>query len=377
MSGGRIYLDHNATAPLRPEARAAMVGAMDTLGNPSSVHGEGRKVRRLVEDARAQVARLVGVAPANVVFTSGATEANNWVVSAGWDRVFAAGVEHDSVLSPARGSTARFTEIAVDANGRARLDDLERAVCAQQEGSARNLLALQMANNETGVMQPIAQAAELCRKHRITLHCDGVQGAGRAAIDFSALGLDTLSLSSHKLGGPTGVGALIVGDGIDFAPLIAGGGQERRRRAGTENVVGIAGFGAAAQVAARDLADVEAMAMLRDVLERALLDMTPAAQIFGVDVQRIGNTTYIGVRGVLAETLLIKFDLAGVAVSSGAACSSGKVGTSHVLSAMKIDPQIARGAIRISLGWNTSRADVDAFLDVWRSVVLGQVSAVA
>jgi cysteine desulfurase len=371
----RTYLDYNATAPLRPEARAAMLAAMDETGNPSSVHSEGRRARAIVETARERVAALVGAKPLEVVFTSGATEANAWVINAGgWDTVFACDVEHESVRTPLMESRARIVKVPVDTDGVADVTAIATGVlCGAPIGRA--LVMLQVANNETGVTQPIGGVAHFARNHGLTMHTDAVQAAGRLPLDMETLGVDTLSMSAHKLGGPKGVGALIIRDGTKLANLITGGGQERRRRGGTENVVGIAGFGAAAAMAADDVLNIERIRRMRDRLEREALALSPSAAVIGAAVPRLANTTCIGLPGLSAETLVIKFDLAGVAISAGAACSSGKVGTSHVLAAQNLDPATARAAIRISLGWNTSDACVDAFLRVWADIVHAHRSA--
>jgi cysteine desulfurase len=371
----RTYLDYNATSPLRPEARAAVLAAMDAGGNPSSVHAEGRRARAIVETAREQVAALVGAKPLEVVFTSGATEANAWVVNAGgWDTVFACGIEHESVLTPVKECRARIVDVPVDATGVADVAAIASGVL-NGPPAGRALVLLQVANNETGVIQPVADVAHFAREHGLVMHTDAVQAAGRLLLDMNALGVDTLSLSAHKLGGPKGVGALIIRDGTKLANLISGGGQERRRRGGTENVVGIAGFGAAAQAAAADLAQSERVRRQRDRLEREALALAPAAVVIGSKVSRLGNTTCLALAGLSAETLVIKFDLAGLAVSAGSACSSGKVGISHVLAAQGLEPALARAAIRISLGWNTSDVDVDAFLKVWADIVESHRSA--
>ncbi|HEY7550672.1 MAG TPA: cysteine desulfurase family protein [Hyphomicrobiaceae bacterium] len=373
MSGARTYLDWNAGAPLRPEARAAVMAALDVTGNPSSPHSEGRRARAIVEDAREQVAALVGARPAEVVFTSGATEANNAVVTGGWDTVLLARIEHDSVLAPVRGlegnGRRRVLELAVDANGVLDLGSLdERTRQAREAGAGRSLLTLQLANNETGVVQPVAAAAAAARRQGLSVHTDAVQAAGRIPVSLAPLGVDYLSLSAHKLGGPKGVGALVVREGAALPPFIAGGGQERRRRAGTENVPAIAGFGAAARAAVRDLETVDRVRALRDRIEAEVRAATPSAVVIGVDAERLPNTASVTLPGASAETLVIALDLAGVAVSAGAACSSGKVGASHVLEAMGLEPALARAAIRVSLGWSSTERDVAAFAGAWAQV---------
>lgn len=363
MTLQRTYLDYNASAPLRHEARTAMLAALEVTGNPSSVHAEGRAARALIDLAREQVAALVGAKPSEVVFTSGATEANAAAFTGHWETLFIPAIEHASILSPANASGARVIEIEAHPNGIAAMD-MMTAVAAQ----GRAFAALQMANNETGVIQPVGEAAVHTRAHGIHLHCDAVQAAGRIAIDFQALGVDTMSLSSHKIGGPKGAGALIIRDGLSLPVLMPGGGQERRRRGGTENVAAIAGFGAAAALAARELERAAAIKVLRDTLERAILELTPEAIILGAEAPRLANTSCIAWPGKSAETLVIMLDLAGIAVSAGSACSSGKVGQNHVLAALGLMPEIAQSAIRVSLGPQTTVSDCNAFLDAWRAI---------
>lgn len=385
MTVQRLYLDHNASSPLRPEARAVMLDALERHGNASSVHGEGRAARRLVEDAREQVADLVGCRPAEVIFTSGATEANCTVLGGSWNTIFTTGTEHESVLQPARQAHATLSRLNVGRDGIADLGPLRAdasATDAGDSGDARKapdgLLSLQMANNETGVCQNVAAAAEMARAGGIAVHSDAVQAAGRMAIDFADLGVDFMSVSSHKLGGPMGVGALIIRDGMQLPSLIEGGGQERRRRAGTENVAAIAGFGAAAEAAKRALAgEPRRLAAMRDRAETAIQSMAPQAVMIGAGAARLPNTTCVAVPGEAAETLVIKLDLTGVAVSAGSACSSGKVGASHVLTAMGVPDEIARSAIRISLGWNTTETCLEQFLSRFRRLLEPPSRAVA
>jgi cysteine desulfurase len=371
----RLYLDHNASAPLRPEARAAMNAALEVAGNPSSVHSEGRAARAIIETAREQVARLVNAKPAEVVFTGSATESNNTVAAAGWDNVFIAGIEHASVALPVRESGAKVFEVPVGADGVAEVGAIADTVLRGSDLPGRTLVTLQIANSETGVLQPVADTAAFAREHGFFVHSDGVQAAGRIEVDFEALGVDALSLSSHKLGGPQGVGALVIRDGVSLTPLLKGGGQERRRRAGTENVAGIAGFGAAAEAARAELGNAGKVRALRDRLEAGVQEISPNAIVIGRDVARLPNTSNIAIEGLRAETLVIKFDLAGIALSAGSACSSGKVGASEVLRAMGIPAQLAQGAVRVSLEAATSEADIDRFLAAWAQIV-GQ-SAIA
>jgi cysteine desulfurase len=363
----RIYLDYNASAPLVAPARAAMVAALDLTGNPSSVHAEGRQLRGLIETAREHVAALVGARVADVVFTSGATEANATALGRGWDAALRAGVEHDCVLAPLSASGARLIELPVSRDGVVQVDAIADAILRGGEPLGRAVIALQWANNETGVVQPVAEVAQFARSHGVAVHCDAVQGVGRMPVDFAALGLDTMALSAHKLGGPKGIGALVIREGTNVQALLRGGGQERRRRAGTEDVLAIVGFGAAAKVASEGLARRHEIDLLRTRLEVGMLQACPDAVVFGAAVERLDNTTCIS-SGRSAEILVIKLDMAGFAVSAGSACSSGKVAASHVLAAMGIDPELARGAIRISLGASTTGADVDAFLRAWREV---------
>ena len=358
-----IYLDYNATAPLRPEARDAVVAALSVTGNPSSIHGFGRTARRLVEDARDAVAVLVGVTPAQIVFTSGGTEANAMAlhgpVVAG-RRALVSAIEHPSVLAAAGGEL-----IPVLADGRIDLAALEAALA---DSGRPTLVSLMAANNETGVIQPVAEAAAIARNHGAVVHCDAVQAAGKIPIAFDALGIDMLSLSAHKIGGLPGIGALVVRDGVAMPALMRGGGQERGRRAGTENLPGIAGFGAAAIAAQSDLAEFAGLADLRDGLERQILELCPSATIFGRPAPRLANTSCIAMPGVPAATQLMGFDLAGIAVSAGSACSSGKVAASHVLGAMGAADTEMESAIRVSLGWETRPLHIDAFVAAWTAL---------
>jgi cysteine desulfurase len=368
MTLRRSYLDHNASAPLRPEARAAMLAALDATGNPSSVHAEGRAARAIIETAREEVARLVNARASEVVFTSGATEANNWVMAGCWETIGVSGIEHDSVLAPARRTGAEIVKIPVSSSGVADAGAVAEPLARAAEAKKRVLLSLMLVNNETGVIEPVAEAAALARELGLAMHIDAVQAPGRITVDFAALGVDALVLSAHKLGGPRGVGALILRDGFDVPPFITGGGQERRRRGGTENVAGIAGFGAAATAVAADRDAALRMQRLRAKLEEGVKRATPAAVIVGEEASRVANTSCIALPGKPAETVVIKLDLEGIAVSAGAACSSGKVGPSHVLEAMGLAPEIASSAIRVSLGPHTGEDEIAAFLAAWVKV---------
>ena len=366
------YLDHNATSPLRPEARAAMTHAMEMGGNPSSVHGAGRAGRALVEAAREQVAALVHARAQDIVFTSGGTEANALALwgavhgvldaEARITRLFVSAIEHDSVRANAeviaeRVPGVRLQTIPVSNTG---VVDTEALRVLLREGKGRAIVTVMLANNETGVIQPLGQIAKLAREAGALLLVDAIQAAGKLDIDFAALDADYLTLSAHKLGGPQGVGALIVKDGAPFAAQILGGGQERGKRAGTENVVGIAGFGAASEASLRDLGSLSRISFLRDRFEHGLRQIAPDAIVFGDT--RLGNTSNFALPGITAETAVIALDLDGVMISSGAACSSGKVKPSHVLQAMGVSEDIARSALRVSFGWNSMDEDADAAL---------------
>lgn len=369
MTGARAYLDYNASAPLRPEARAAVVAALDAAGNPSSVHAEGRAARAIVETAREHVAALVGARPTDVVFTSGATESGNWVLRRPWQAVYFSDLEHAAVRAPCLLANGRLVRLRVRADGMIDVASFEAALAdrAPVFGIGHEILVVQAANNETGVVQPVATLARLARAHGLSVFSDAVQAAGRIPLDMAALGVDFLSLSAHKIGGPKGIGALVFGDGTggdgtSLPPMLLGGGQERRRRGGTENVAAIAGFGAAAAAARRELATIDRLAALRDRLEREAIRIAPGCVVVGADSERLANTTMLALPGKSADRLVIALDLDGVAVSAGSACASGKVGQSHVLAAMDMAPEISRSAIRVSLGHATTDADIDAFL---------------
>lgn len=366
MTTERIYLDHNATSPLRPAARAAMIDALDAVGNPSSVHAEGRKARGIVETARLRVAALIGARAANVVLVSGASEANATVMAAGWDGILAAGLEHESVLRAAEASGAHVVTVPVGRDGVIDAGWLAAFVLKGEANRGRWLVALQLANHETGVIQPVAEVAEFARAHGLFVHCDAVQAAGRIAIDVAALGVHSLTVSAHKMGGPKGAGALYLTPEMKVKPLIAGGGQERRRRAGTENVAAIAGFGVAAEEAGSQMPHAVArQSALRDRLEQGVLAIEPRARIVGHGSPRLCNTACVVVPGQSAETMVIRLDLAGVSVSAGSACSSGKVGASAVLAAMGLDEREARSGVRFSLGWTTREQDIDEAIARW------------
>jgi cysteine desulfurase len=362
MARTETYLDWNATAPLRPEAAVAMAVSLARCGNPSSVHRWGRAARQTVEQARSAVAAFLDAPPEGVVFVSGGTEANHLaLLGSGRQRILISAVEHDSV----RRAAPEAEQIPVDRYGIIVLDALNDLLAGDPRPA---LVSVMLANNETGVVQPAGAVAVLARAHGALFHCDAVQAAGKIPLDFDAIGADLVTLSAHKLGGPPGVGALIVRDGLHTAPLLCGGGQEGGRRAGTENLAGIAGFAAAATAAAVEIAVYDRVRMLRDALERRVAAAAPEAVVLGAAVPRLPNTAAIAMPGVPAETQVIALDLDGVMVSAGAACSSGKVGPSHVLEAMGVGPELAASTIRVSLGWSSSEADIDHFLQAWTAL---------
>jgi cysteine desulfurase len=371
----RAYLDCNATAPLRREARAAMTAAMDVAGNPSSVHAEGRRARHLVEEARQHVAALLGTAARCIVFTSGGTEANLLALSprvevlddpVPRDRLLISSIEHASVRCGGSFPADAIQELGVSPDGVIDLAGLECRLSAGVRAGQRPLVSIMLANNESGIIQPIAAAAALVHASGGLLHVDAVQAAGRIAFSMGELGADLLTVSAHKWGGPKGVGALARREEVVPRPVVRGGGQERGLRGGTENVAAIAGFGAAAAVIRERLPEeARRMRALRDRLETGLRAVCADVVIFGTDVGRLPNTVLFAVPGMKAETAVIAFDLAGVALSSGAACSSGKVEPSHVLAAMGVDKALAGGAIRASLGAQTTEIEVDCCLHAW------------
>lgn len=384
MTGNRAYLDHNATSVLRPAARDAMVDAIKSGGNPSSVHGEGRNARRLVEKARSQVAELINVAADAVTFTSGATEAahlaltpqirNSGVLQPA-GALYVLETEHPCVLAGGRFNQEQIVTIPVLSTGVIDLDAFDQLLNDHKETNGRPYVAVQLVNSETGVIQPVAEIAKRTRFKGGYILCDAVQAVGRIPVDAKDLGVDFIILSAHKIGGPQGVGAFInVHSILDVASAVRGGSQETNKRAGTENVPAIAGFGAAAMEAGKDIANYGNITALRDSIIDQLAPICSAngladdLVVFGADAERVGNTLLFGLRGLKAETALIAFDLDGVAVSSGSACSSGKVGKSHVLEAMKADQAAARGAIRVSLGWNSTQEDADKFITAFGRV---------
>ena len=378
MSQARSYLDWNATSPLRPEAAAAISDALARAGNPSSVHAEGRAARAILERARESVAFLVGAPGANVVFTGSGTEANvtalcpEIVVDGEMVRVdtlFVSAIEHPSVLSGGRFAAERVRRIPVDGEGLVDIDWLARELVMEMAEGRRSLVSVMLANNETGVVEDVAEIARVARAAGAFSHCDAVQAAGRMPVAIGMLGVDFLTLSGHKIGAPAGVGALVLGNAdVAPAPLLVGGGQELRRRAGTENVAGIAGFGAAAEAAREAVLYAPRIAGLRDRIAAGIAATTPDAVVFSAGAARLANTLCFAAAGLRAETAVIAFDLEGVALSSGSACSSGKVAASHVLAAMGVPADLARAALRVSIGETTEEADVERFLDAWKKI---------
>ncbi|RUU95992.1 cysteine desulfurase [Mesorhizobium sp. M6A.T.Cr.TU.017.01.1.1] len=369
MTGRRAYLDYNASAPLLAAARAAMIAALDAAANPSSVHAEGRAARRLIENARRDVAALVNARAEHVVFTSGATEAASTLLTPDWQmgrgtirmsRLYVCEADHPCVLNGGRFPAAQVTRIGVEGNGIIKLDALAAALAAHDKVDGLPLVAIHAANNETGVIQPVDRIAEIVKAAGGILVVDAVQAAGRIPLDMSAGYADYLILSSHKIGGPKGVGAVVAASDLMMPrPLVTGGGQEKGHRGGTENPAAIAGFGAAAREAMIGLKSIDAVARHRDEIEAIVKTLVPDAEIFGTGAPRLANTTFFAIAGIKAETAQIAFDLAGVALSAGSACSSGKVGPSHVLKAMGHSDSL--GALRVSIGHATSAEDIELF----------------
>ncbi|GAB5456449.1 MAG: cysteine desulfurase family protein [Henriciella sp.] len=366
-----IYADYNATAPVRPEAKAAMLAALEVGANPSSVHGPGRAARKLLEQARSQVGLAIGARAQDIVFTSGGTEANalalHGVVAQldGKCTLLVSAIEHEAVAKNAGYAGVAIETAYVTASGQLDLDWLrDRLSKWDQTRDGLPVLALMMANNETGVVQPVAEAAAMIRDAGGLTHCDAVQGLGKLMVNVGLLGVDYLALSAHKVGGPQGVGALWVRSGAPLKPVLFGGGQERSLRSGTENLSGITGFGAATEAAIRDMPKLQALAAARDSMEAKLISEA-GVTVFGAETERLAQTSNFAIAGFRAETQVMAMDLAGVAVSSGSACSSGKVKRSLVLSAMGVDDDLSESAVRISFGWDTAPGDFDTAADAW------------
>lgn len=365
MQAAHTYLDYNASAPLRPQARVAMTALWDEVGNPSSVHWHGRAMHRRVEDARDTLAKSVGASSAGVVFTAGGTEANNLALTLGRERpLIVSVIEHDSVLQAARVHGATLCPATEDG-----LVDLDALRALLQKTGDHALVSIMAVNNETGVIQPVAEAGALCREHGALLHCDAVQALGRIPLDMNAMQIDMLSLSAHKVGGPQGVGALVLRDGLAPPPaLLLGGGQERGRRPGTHNVAGIVGFAAAAAVAVADSGASERLAGWRDAME-ARVAQGSDIRIVGGGARRVGGASCLALPGLTAETQVMMLDLAGFSISAGSACSSGKVAPSHVLRAMGLGDDLAGCAIRVSGGWASTEQDFLRFAEAYQGMI--------
>ena len=383
MDKPRAYMDWNATAPLLPEAREAFLRVALMDGNPSSVHREGRAVRAEIDAARRKVAAAVGAEPASVIFTSGATEAANLVLTPEFRMgraplriggLFVSAVEHKAVFEGGRFSKADVTVLPVGANGVVDLSQLEATLAVHDSASGLPMVALMLANNETGVVQPVAEAAKLVHAAGGILVVDAVQAFGRLPLDIAALDADFLIVSSHKIGGPKGAGALVArGEAMMPSALIHGGGQEKGHRSGTENAASLAGFGAAAEVVSRSIGEASRQVLeTRDAIEARMRDAAPDLVIHGSDVERLPNTTFFSLPGLKSETGQIAFDLEGVALSAGSACSSGKVGESHVLKAMGLDPRM--GALRISIGTSTTKQDIERTIAAFAKIA-GRLAA--
>lgn len=377
MAATRAYLDYNASEPLKPAARAAMLAALEIKANPSSVHAEGRAARRFIDEARRDLAALCNAKPEHVTFTSGATEAASTLLSPNWrmgraplkmSRLYVAASDHPCLLSGGRFSKDAIVVIPVDGDGILDREVLKEALSAHDRSQGLPLVAVHFANNETGVIQPVHEIGSIAKEAGAIVVLDAVQAAGRVSTDIAEDYADYLILSSHKIGGPKGVGAIVAASDLMMPePLISGGGQEKGHRAGTENLAGIAGFGAGMREAIAGLASVDKLRAMRDAIEEGILAIAPDMIIFGRNVERLPNTTFFALSGVRAETAQIAFDLAGVALSAGSACSSGKVGPSHVLKAMGFGDQA--GALRVSIGHETSEDEIALFRAALESIV--------
>lgn len=359
-----IYLDFNATGMLRPEVREALISHLDQDGNPSSVHQRGRAARALLEQARDQVAQLAGASAAKIIFPSGGTEANNQAIrGVKAASILISATEHDSTIAAAYAAGAEVQEIPVGGEGLLDLKALEKALKSAKKPV---LVSVMLANNETGVIQPVGKIAEIAHRHGALMHSDAIQAAGKIPVDFEALDVDLMTLSAHKINSIGGAAALIFKPSVSLNPIIFGGGQEQGWRSGTENVAGIGAFGAAAELAHGELEKYSRISELRDYLEEEILTFCRAARVFGSGAPRLPNTSKILMPQVTAETQVMAFDLEGFCVSAGSACSSGKVKTSYVLRAMGAPDYQAGCAIRVSMGWQTTKADVTAFIAAWK-----------
>jgi len=384
MNGRRAYLDYNASAPLLDAARAAMVVALDLPGNPSSVHSEGRKVRQLIESGRRDVAALVNTKPEHIVFTAGATEAAMTVLTPEWQmgrsplrmsRLYICATDHPCLLNGGRFPAGQVSRIGVGSQGIIDVDVLQEALGSHNRDEGLPLVAIHAVNNETGVVQPVNEIAALVRQAGGVFVLDAAQAGGRIVLDLASGIADYVLLSAHKMGGPKGIGAIAAASDLMMPrPLVTGGGQEKGHRAGTENPAAIAGFGAAAAAAVEALSGIGRIRDMRDAIEARILEICPDAVIHSAGVQRVSNTTFFSVPGVKAETAQIAFDLAGVAVSAGSACSSGKVGPSHVLKAMGYSDE--NGALRVSIGAGTTKDEIEDFTRALSGLIARRNSAI-
>lgn len=359
-----IYLDYNASSPLKPAVRDAMLDVMDGPSNASAVHKFGRQARLHIENARRDLANSINCAADSIIFTSGAPEANNTVFMNYFDwPIISSVIEHPTVMAALPHDELQLLPVTHD--GLIELDKLETALKYAENPA---LVSIIWVNNETGVIQPMTEISKLVKKYNGLLHTDASQAFGKIDIDFKGLDIDLMTLSSHKIGGPQGTGALVVKAGMDIEPLIVGGGQEKNRRAGTENVMAIVGFGAAAIKAVKDLENYKSLQKWRDAIETAVASHSPNTIFYGQNAPRVSNTTMFATPDLTADTQVINLDLDGIAVSNGSACSSGRVEPSRVLKAMGASDDLANCAIRISMGWNTSENDINTFIEVWKKI---------
>ena len=363
-----IYLDHNATTPLKPEVKEVLWDMLGMVGNPSAIHQYGSSMKKKIDDARSIVAKAVNALDAEgVIFTSGATESNATILNCirGIENVVVSAIEHPSV----RKSRDDLIFVPVKPSGIVDLEGLEKILANLDIKDGNTLVSIMMVNNETGILQSIVEIAELVHKYGAIFHTDAVQGLGRFPIDMQEMGIDALTISGHKIGAPQGIGALIIADSkIEITPLLRGGSQERNRRAGTENVAAIVALGKAIELAVKEVDNVNKLRDMRNYLEKKILEISPDTVLFGKDVKRSANTCFFAVSGFDSQAVVIAFDLEGIALSSGTACSSGKISNSTVLDAMGVDLPLQQAAVRVSLGWNTSYNDIDKFLKIWQKI---------
>ncbi len=365
-----IYLDHNATAPPKPEVITEMARVMTAGGNPSSVHGVGRMAKAVLEQSRSTIAQAVNCRPRKIIFTSGGTEANNIALNIrDIDHIILSSTEHDSILQACRdsgrNSAKQLDILPVNENGLVAPDDLKDCL---DRGTGKTLVSIMLANNETGVLQDIRQLARISHQAGAIFHTDAIQALGKIPVDFRDLGVDMMSLSAHKVNGPQGVGALVAVEEINIRSLTSGGRQEVGRRCGTENIAGIAGFARAVSLLPQNLENMDNIRALRDRMEEEICRHAPNARFYGAGAPRLANTTTILMPAVASETQVMAFDLAGICVSSGSACSSGKVKPSHVVTAMGGSMDQALSTIRVSLGWNSTEQEVDSFIAAWKKL---------